>query len=270
MGYKSMKRANKVMNIIYMTILFVVMIGSVLWSYGARFGLKTNKNRNRNNDKETVPGLDYGTGSMFDLIATRYDFVNRVLALNMDMSWRRRMIQELELQPGDRVLDLATGTADVAILLATEGSSMASSNAHIMGNTDKTCSVGDDNSEKSSTSTLACENDYNDGLINVLGLDPSQNMIAVGREKVKGRQLDHVIKLDIGDARSLSHVKDNSFDKVTMAFGIRNVPEREEVLCEIHRVLNKTKGHRSKMAILEFSEPDENCKSLFYRTMKSR
>ena len=67
------------------------------------------------------------------------------------------------------------------------------------------------------------------------------------------------MQLDIADARALD-VKDNSFDKVTMAFGIRNVPEREAVLCEIHRVLNKKRGNNSKFAILEFSEPDENCK----------
>ena len=230
-----MKRTNKIINFLHMVVVFIVITGSVLWSYGCRFGLKQKK----------TPGLDYGTGNMFDLIATRYDFINRVLALNMDMSWRRRMIQELKLKPGDRVLDLATGTADVAILLATEGNDMARMN----GSGDETCAVVDG-------SDSSCGDEE---LIQVLGLDPSHNMIAVGKEKVVDKNLGNVVQLDIADARALD-VKDNSFDKVTMAFGIRNVPEREAVLCEIHRVLNKKRGNNSKFAILEFSEPDENCK----------
>mmetsp|Transcript_61441 Transcript_61441/g.72994 ORF Transcript_61441/g.72994 Transcript_61441/m.72994 type:complete len:85 (-) Transcript_61441:468-722(-) len=62
---------------------------------------------------------------MFDKIAHRYDFINRALALNMDISWRRTMINEI-LSPFKsttaplQFLDLATGTADVAILLARE------------------------------------------------------------------------------------------------------------------------------------------------------
>ena len=129
---------------------------------------------------------------------------------------------------------------------------MAAKNAET-NDIDKTCTV--DNVE------LSCNNG---GPVNVLGLDPSQNMIAVGRDKIKDRHLENVIKLGIADARSLTTVEDNSFDKITMAFGIRNVPEREEVLCEMHRVLNKKQGNRSKMAILEFSEPDENCEYILY------
>ena len=140
---------------------------------------------------------------------------------------------------GAKILDLATGTADVAILLANE--------AQLADGADVTTSR--------STSTT------------VLGVDPSQNMISVGRDKVKARGLEEVVTLQIGDARKLSDLKDDYYDAATMAFGIRNVPEKDEALCEIWRVLKKTNtssdsddrssstSSGSKLAILEFSEP---------------
>jgi demethylmenaquinone methyltransferase/2-methoxy-6-polyprenyl-1,4-benzoquinol methylase len=59
-----------------------------------------------------------GSGEMFDAIAGRYDLLNRILSLGMDQGWRRRAVQALALGPGARVLDLATGTADLAIRIA--------------------------------------------------------------------------------------------------------------------------------------------------------
>jgi len=59
-----------------------------------------------------------GSGAMFDRIARRYDLLNRILSLGMDRGWRRRTAGALALSPGDRVLDLATGTADLAIAVA--------------------------------------------------------------------------------------------------------------------------------------------------------
>lgn len=174
------------------------------------------------------PPADYGKGSMFDLIATRYDFINRALALNLDMSWRRRLVDEVvgpsgELfQRGDKVrlLDLATGTADVAILLG-----------------------------------KAVEK-HNSG--EVLGVDPSQNMLNVGIAKVEEESLSSVVSLELGDARKLDALDDNTFDAATMSFGIRNVPQKAQALCEIHRVLKKEARAQSKLAIMEFSEPGED------------
>ena len=60
--------------------------------------------------------------------------------------------------------------------------------------------------------------------------------------------------VQVGDARGLDGLSDDSFQAATMAFGIRNIPEKEEALCEIWRVLDKGAGG-SKLAILEFSEP---------------
>lgn len=141
---------------------------------------------------------------------------------------------------GVMILDLATGTADVAILLANEAKQAAAAAA-----------AG--NSASSPTHTT------------VLGVDPSQNMISVGRDKVKERGLDEVVTLQIGDARKLVDLNSSEYDAATMAFGIRNVPEKDVALCEIWRVLKKTRSDGSdegnssssgsKLAILEFSEP---------------
>jgi demethylmenaquinone methyltransferase / 2-methoxy-6-polyprenyl-1,4-benzoquinol methylase len=68
---------------------------------------------------ETAPGgAREGSGAMFDGIAHRYDLVNRVISLGIDQSWRKKTVKSLELQPGGKVLDLATGTADLAIMIA--------------------------------------------------------------------------------------------------------------------------------------------------------
>jgi demethylmenaquinone methyltransferase/2-methoxy-6-polyprenyl-1,4-benzoquinol methylase len=183
-----------------------------------------------------TPQLDHGSGSMFDLIATRYDFINRALALNLDIGWRKVMVREVAKNVQKSIesngnnndvvhfLDLATGTADVAILLAKEY---------------------DDHFSKISSSKKRN--------FHILGVDPSINMITVGREKIKSQKLSNRINLEIGDARELNDLPDDKFHAATMSFGIRNVPEKEKAFCEIHRVLKK--DQHTKLAILEFSEP---------------
>ncbi|KAL7542400.1 hypothetical protein ACHAXR_013403, partial [Thalassiosira sp. AJA248-18] len=197
------------------------------------------------------PPSDYGTGSMFDLIANRYDFINRALALNLDMSWRHRLVKEVVGAEGEifanndgggaagesiKILDLATGTADVAILLGKAAAKYTTS------------------SSTPSSSSIAP-----DEATTVLGLDPSQNMLNVGTAKVKNANLSNIVTLQLGDARKLDSLQDNTFHAATMSFGIRNVPEKELALCEIHRVLkkknNNNSNNESKLAIMEFSEP---------------
>lgn len=152
-----------------------------------------------------------GSGLMFDAIAERYDFVNRVLSLGMDQSWRRRAVRALELPDNATVLDLATGTGDLAILIAN------------MAPTAK-----------------------------VIGIDPSNGMLQVGRTKVEQQNLKDRIELREGDAQFLD-LPDKSVNAVTIAFGIRNVPDRPKALREMARV-TKPGG---RIAVLELSEPKD-------------
>ena len=59
-----------------------------------------------------------GSGQMFDAIADRYDTLNRIISMGMDQSWRKKAVAALELHAGDHVLDLATGTGDLAVMMA--------------------------------------------------------------------------------------------------------------------------------------------------------
>lgn len=163
-----------------------------------------------------APPPTYGSGSMFDTIASRYDTINRVLSMGMDIGWRTKMVHVIRDSTSTiknpKLLDVATGTADVAIQLA-----------------------------KSIPNSR------------ILGIDPSQNMLSIGRGKVHRLQYDNgTIVLQYADAQDLHTLKRKSFDGATMAFGIRNVPDRTKALCQIHKVLKV----QAKFGILEFSEPD--------------
>ncbi|RMH38957.1 MAG: bifunctional demethylmenaquinone methyltransferase/2-methoxy-6-polyprenyl-1,4-benzoquinol methylase UbiE [Deltaproteobacteria bacterium] len=150
-----------------------------------------------------------GSGAMFDAIAHRYDLVNRVLSFGIDRRWRKKTIRALDLSPGQRVLDLATGTADLAIAVA-----------------------------------RACPG------VTVVGVDPSEGMLAVGARKVARAGVADRVTLRTGDAQRLD-AADDSFDAACMAFGIRNVPDRPRALREIARVVRPG----GRVAILELSEP---------------
>lgn len=146
---------------------------------------------------------------MFDRIAPRYDLLNRVLSLGIDVWWRKRAIGYLKANPPADVLDVATGTADVAIMLA-----------------------------KILKPKL------------VVGIDISNQMLEFGRVKVKDAGLEDVISLETGDSERL-HFADNSFDAVTVAFGVRNYENLEKGLSEMRRVLRPG----GKLVVLEFSKP---------------
>ena len=159
-------------------------------------------------DEHPRVGSADGSGAMFDRIAGRYDLLNRINSLGQDRAWRRRTIALLDLQPDDRLLDLATGTGDLLL----EVGEMAPG-------------------------------------VDSVGLDPSARMLEFARGKLVQAGLRDV-KLIEGDARALPFER-YSFTAVTMAFGIRNVPERASVLSEAYRVL----GPGGRVAILELSEP---------------
>jgi demethylmenaquinone methyltransferase/2-methoxy-6-polyprenyl-1,4-benzoquinol methylase len=154
-------------------------------------------------------GAAGGSGQMFDRIAGRYDLVNRLMTFGIDQSWRRLTVDRLQLQAGQTALDLATGTADLAILLA----------KRVPGT-------------------------------NVVGVDPSKGMLAVGRTKVAAQGLADRITLQEGDACQLPFA-DATMDGITMGFGIRNVTDRPRALREMARVLRPG----ARVAILEATEP---------------
>jgi demethylmenaquinone methyltransferase/2-methoxy-6-polyprenyl-1,4-benzoquinol methylase len=147
---------------------------------------------------------------MFDAIAGRYDGLNRLMSLGLDRSWRRRAVAAVALGGGGKALDLATGTGDVALLLASQ----------------------------QPTAT-------------VVGIDPSAAMLAIAEKKAHDAGASRRVSFELGDAQAL-HFGEQSFDAVTMAFGIRNVVDRPRALGEMRRVL-KPGG---RVAILELSEPD--------------
>jgi demethylmenaquinone methyltransferase/2-methoxy-6-polyprenyl-1,4-benzoquinol methylase len=146
---------------------------------------------------------------MFDGIAARYDLLNRLLSLGIDQTWRQATVNELGDPAVGRMLDLATGTGDLAILIAAK---------------------------------------YAEARIEAV--DPSPRMLDVARSKIEARGLLDRIHLEIGIAEKLPY-PDRHFDGVSIAFGIRNVPDRARALAEMGRV-TRIGG---RVAILELSEP---------------
>ena len=161
--------------------------------------------------------------AMFDDIAVKYDFLNRFLSAGIDIGWRKKAIKQLaSLQP-KKILDVATGTADVAIMAST---------------------------------ILKPQK--------IIGIDISDGMLQVGRQKIDKAGLGNIIELLNGDSETINF-DDNSFDAVTVAFGVRNFQHLEKGLSEILRVL-KPDG---KLVVLEFSKPKmPGVKSMYNLYMK--
>jgi demethylmenaquinone methyltransferase/2-methoxy-6-polyprenyl-1,4-benzoquinol methylase len=152
--------------------------------------------------KEQVAG-------MFNDIAHRYDFMNRFLSAGIDAGWRRKALRTLAPYSPRTMLDVATGTAEVAMLAAT--------------------------------------------MLNpqhILGIDISEGMLEIGKSKVDKAGLSEVIQLQKGDSEDID-APDDSFDAVTVAFGVRNFADLTRGLSEIRRVLRPG----GRLVVLEFSKP---------------
>lgn len=156
---------------------------------------------------------------MFDSIASTYDRLNHLLSLNFDRLWRRRVSVMASRRSPKTVLDIATGTGDLAVSLARK----------IPG-------------------------------ARITGVDISEGMIAVGREKIARKGLPYRISLEVGDAERLSF-DDGSFDCVTAGFGVRNFQDIDASLAEMHRVLRCG----GELLILEFSSPQGRVFGPLYR-----
>jgi len=146
---------------------------------------------------------------MFNQIANRYDFLNHFLSGGIDKGWRKKAIRELESIQPKIILDVATGTADMPLMMM---------------------------------KSLSPEK--------IIGIDISEGMLALGKQKIIKAGLQESIKLQTGDAEAISF-PDAHFDGITVAFGVRNFQNLETGLAEMYRVL-KPGG---KLMILEFSRP---------------
>jgi len=146
----------------------------------------------------TAPNKDPARiARMFDAISPRYDLLNHLLSAGLDRRWRARAIRALELTGHEHVLDLCTGTADLAIAATTARGGQAA---------------------------------------RVTGVDFAGAMLGLGLRKTRRRGLDGRIALVRGDATAIP-LPDASADAATMAFGIRNVEAPQRAAAELRRVL---------------------------------
>ena len=154
---------------------------------------------------------------MFDSISFEYDLLNAIMTFNSHKRWKKNILNIAKKLKPKNALDIATGTADIAINLG---------------------------------SISNCD---------VIGVDISEKMLNVGREKITKMKLTKAVRLESGDAENLNF-KDNYFDLVTIGFGVRNFQDLEKGLSESLRVL-KVKG---TLIVLETSVPENRIMKLFY------
>lgn len=147
---------------------------------------------------------------MFNRIAPTYDRLNSIISLGLDKRWRRCAIEMLRPYQPQNILDVATGTGDLALELA----------AHLPN------------------------------LKQILGIDISEEMMRHGADKVKLRGLDQIIHFAKEDCTQLT-LPGDSFDAITIGFGIRNFENIPQAIRELYRVLRVD----HPLVILELTEP---------------
>ncbi len=155
---------------------------------------------------------------MFGAIAPRYDFLNRLLSFGIDRRWRTKAVRLLKFREGSRILDVATGTGDVALEIALRTPDS----------------------------------------VKITGADFCQEMVDLGVVKVAASPYADRIDFKVAPCEDLPFAND-TFDSITIAFGIRNVVDRKLGLAEMWRVLRPG----GRMIILEFSTP----RSLLFRQL---
>jgi len=143
---------------------------------------------------------------VFDSVAPRYDLMNDLMSLGLHRAWKAFTVMVANPQPGQRVLDIAGGTGDLALAFARK-----------VGATGR-----------------------------VVHTDINEAMLRAGRDRLL--DAGTVLPTAVCDAEKLPFA-DNSFDFVTVAFGLRNMTHKEVALTEMHRVLRPG----GKLLVLEFS-----------------
>ncbi|WP_188462600.1 bifunctional demethylmenaquinone methyltransferase/2-methoxy-6-polyprenyl-1,4-benzoquinol methylase UbiE [Bizionia arctica] len=144
--------------------------------------------------KDSEVGKKEQVTKMFDTISKEYDGLNRVISFGIDIKWRKNVVNLVAQTNPNIILDIATGTGDLAINLA------------------------ETKAEK------------------IIGLDISQGMLEVGKKKILNKNLQDRIEMVVGDSENLPF-EENTFDAITVGFGVRNFENLEKGLSEIHRVL---------------------------------
>lgn len=156
---------------------------------------------------------------MFDSIAPAYDFMNRAMTFGIDKCWRAKAVKMIKAYAPKSILDVATGTGDLAIKLARD----------------------------------LCPQ-------HITGIDLSEGMISIGRKKVADAKLNDSIDFVVGDCLNLPF-QDNTFDCITVAYGVRNFEHLYKGYCEMHRVL-KPNG---VLCVIELSTPTSPIIKPLYR-----
>ena len=154
---------------------------------------------------------------MFDGISPQYDLMNRIISGGIDIKWRKNVVSMLIEKQPEKILDVATGTGDLAIALL---------------------------------QTKATE---------IIGIDISEGMLDIGKQKVRNNQWDQKIKMQIGDSENIDY-PDDYFDAATVAFGVRNFENLDKGLSEILRVLRPG----GDLIILETAVPNNYLLLQFY------
>jgi len=156
---------------------------------------------------------------MFEQIAPKYDFLNRILSCRQDVYWRKAMVSEINAPVDGLLLDVACGTADVALeIMRQKGSS-----------------------------------------VKIYGIDFSTQMLMLASDKIKSIHADSNIHLISGNAFNLPF-KPETFDAITIAFGIRNIVDKLSVLKVFYKALNS----RGMVCVLELSLPEKGLLPALY------
>ncbi len=159
--------------------------------------------------KDSELGKKEQVTQMFDTISKNYDGLNRVISLGIDVKWRKKVVKIVGKNNPKQILDIATGTGDLALMMA----------------------------EKLNPET-------------VIGLDISPGMLEVGKQKITKANLSKKIEMIVGDSEAMPF-EDETFDAITVSFGVRNFANLDKGIQEIARVLKKN----GVLVILETSNP---------------
>jgi len=158
--------------------------------------------------KDSKLGKKEQVAQMFDNISENYDDLNRVISLGIDVKWRKKVVKIVGKNNPKQILDIATGTGDLVLMMA---------------------SLNPDR---------------------IVGLDISAGMLEVGKRKIKKAKLSDKIEMIVGDSEEMPF-NDNTFDAITVSFGVRNFAHLDKGIKEIARVLKPT----GVLVILETSNP---------------